>query len=543
MPSRTRQRARYLISPWDKRWLWGTSLFVALVTGIFYWRTLHPGVGPYLDSIEYQLTTLVLGVSHPPGYPLYTWLGHLFVKLLPFGNPAFRLNLLSAVASIITVMLLHRLIAQLTRSLTMATLGALSLAFAVRFWYQATYSELYPLYNTFVAAELLTLILFMQTKKPRYYFLSAAIYAFSFGVNAPAIVLLPMWLWAVLITDHRMLTRPRNFALTAGIVLLAAAQYLYVPLRALGTPAPKFCNFCPTSWAEVPVFLTGQRWWGISFGLPMKYWLQRWADSGYQLMLQFWPVGVMLGGIGLWTLLRRRLQIGLTFVWGLAGTWFFVVTYNVVDWDDFMTPVYVIFTPLIAIGMQTVWRWIQSRVALQRPLLVPAVRIASIVLVAIWLVIVVQNNYPLADQSHKGEWHAWARELLPQFEEDAWLLTPPTATDGFVQTWVLRYISWAEDLHPEMTVVYLPGGEFEPPGPPPGYITWAEAQAHLAEQPVYVIERDDERLTQYVLHPIRRSYDDWVIGYRIVGERTESGIEPWVSPARWEAIQDDVILP
>ena len=162
---------------------------------------------------------------------------------------------------------------------------------------------------------------------------------------------------------------------------------------------------------------------------------------------------------------------------------------------------------------------------------------------AIWLVLVVQNNYPLADQSHKGEWHAWARELLPQFEADAWLLTPPTATDGFVQTWVLRYISWAEELRPEMTVVYLPGGEFEPPGPPPGYITWAEAKPHLEEHPVYVIERDDERLTQYVLHPIRRSYDDWVIGYRIVGERTEAGIEPWVAPERWDAIQDDVILP
>ena len=198
MPNRSRQQIRHLISPWDKRWWWGTSLFVALVSGVFYWRTLHPGVGPYLDSIEYQLTTLVLGVSHPPGYPLYTWIGHLFVRLLPFGNPAFRLNLLSAVASVITVILLHRLIAQLTRSLTIATLGALSLAFAVRFWYQATYSELYPIYNTFVAAELLTLILFMQTKKPRYYFLSVAIYAFSFGVNAPAIVLLPMWLWAVL---------------------------------------------------------------------------------------------------------------------------------------------------------------------------------------------------------------------------------------------------------------------------------------------------------------------------------------------------------
>jgi len=72
--------------------------------------------------------------------------------------------------------------------------------------------------------------------------------------------------------------------------------------------------------------------------------------------------------------------------------------------------------------------------------------------------LVLLNNYPIADQSHKVEWHAWARDLLPQLEEEAWLLTPPTDTDGFVQTWVLRYISWAEGLRPEMQVIYVPDG-------------------------------------------------------------------------------------
>ncbi len=525
----------------SQRWLWITGLLSALLAGILYVRTLHPGVGPYLDSIQYQIVTLVMGVSHPPGYPLFTWLGALFVHGLPFNNPAFRLNLLSAVTSAVTVLLIQRVNYRLTRSVTISTLGALLLAFAVRFWYQATYTELYPLYNTLVAAEWLALLAFMETKQPRYYFLSAALYALSFGVNAPAIVLLPMWLWAVLTTDHRMLTRPKNFALTAFIVLIAAAQYLYVPLRAFADPPAKFCNFCPQTWAEVPDFLTGKRWWGISFGLPPKYWLQRWADSGYQLMLQFWPVGVMAGGLGLWTLFKRRARVAVTCLLGLAGVWFFVSTYNVVDWDDFMTPVYVFFAPLIAVGMQEVWLWLKPRILVWRPKLTPVAKVGGILLMAAWLMLIVRNNYPIADQSHKTDWHAWARDLLPQFEEGAWLLTPPTATDGFVQTWVLRYISWAENLHPELTVVYVPGGEFDPPGPPPGYITWKEAEPHLREHPVYVIELNDERVQRYALLPIHR-YDGWTIGYRIVGERTVSGVEPWVSPETWEAIQDSVLL-
>ncbi len=530
------------------RYLNLTSLLLAILVGILYRRTLHPGVGPYLDSIEYQLSTLTLGVSHPPGYPLFTWIGAVFVHLLPFNNPAFRLNLLSLVASVITVLLTHRSMYRLTRSVTIATLGALLLAFAARFWYQATYTELYPLYNTLVAATTLAQLAFIQSHKPRYYFASVFLYALCFGVNVPAIVLLPMWLWVVFATDPQMLLRPRNLALTALIVLIVAAQYAWVPLRALGNPPPKFCNFCPQTWAEVPDFLTGKRWWGISFGLPVEYWLQRWADSGYQLMLQFWPVGVMLGGVGLWTLLKRRTKIGMMYFLGLAGTWFFVTTYAVVDWDDFMTPVYVFFAPLIAVGIQATWESVQTWLAARQShtetlpqFMHHAIRAFGILVIALWLVLIVRNNYPIVDQSHKTTWHGWARNLLPLFEEDAWLLTPPTPTDGFVQTWVLRYISWAENLHPEMTVVYLPGGEFEPPGPAPGYITWAEAEPHLRDHPVYLIELNDERVYRYALQPLHIG-DGWALGYRVVGERTEQGITPWVSADTWAAIQDDVLL-
>jgi len=261
-------------------------------------------------------------------------------------------------------------------------------------------------------------------------------------------------------------------------------------------------------------------------------------------MLQFWPSGVMLGGLGLWTLFKRRSQIAVMWLLGLAGTWFFVTTYAVVDWDDFMTPVYVVFAPLIAVGGQTVWLEVRARLgALRRGRgLTNVTRIMGILGLTLWLILVARNNYPLVDQSQQYVWHGWARDLLPLFEDDAWLLTPPTATDGFVQTWVLRYVSWAEDIHPELTVVYLPGGEFDPPGPAPGYITWQAAEAHLREQPVYLIELNDERVSRYALLPLHRG-DGWALGYRIVGERTDAGIVPWVSATEWAAMQNEVLSP
>ena len=519
-----------------------TGALLALLSGVLYATTLHPGVGPYLDSVQYQLTTLTWGVSHPPGYPLYTWLGALFVHGLPIGNPAWRLNLLSAVASVIAVVLTQRITYRLTRSVAAATVGALALALAVRFWYQATYTELYPLYNALIAGTWLSLLTYQETRRPGAYFAAVALYALAFGVNVPAIVLLPMWLWAVVTTDPRAFVKPKRLALTMGIVLLVALQYLWIPLRAFADPPARFCNFCPSDWGGVIDFWLGRRWWGISFGLPSQYWLQRWADSGYQLMLQFWPIGVMVGGLGATALLRKRLRIAGTCLLGLAGTWFFVTTYAVVDWDDFLTPVYLFFAPLIGVGAQALGYELRARVAAWRPRLVPLARGVGLALLGLAFVLVLHNNYPIADQSHKVEWHAWARDLLPQFEEDAWLLTPPTPTDGFVQTWVLRYISWAEDLRPEMTVVYVPDGAFDPPGPAPHYITWAEAEPQLREHPVYLIELDDPRVAGWVLQPMRR-YDGWTLGYRVVGERVGGDVLPWVDGATWAAIRDDVLMP
>jgi hypothetical protein len=208
-----------------------------------------------------------------------------------------------------------------------------------------------------------------------------------------------------------------------------------------------------------------------------------------------------------------------------------------------MTPVYVFFAPLIALGTYAVWRWLRSCVAAWRPGMVRWARGAGLAVLGLAFVLVLCNNAPIADQRGKVTWHAWARDLLPQLEEGAWLLTPPTATDGFVQTWVLRYISWAENLRPEMTVVYVPDGSFEPPGPPPYYLTWEAAREQLREHPVYLIELNDERVQDWALAPVRR-YDDWVIGYRVVGERTSDGdIEPWVDAVTWEAVKDDLVIP
>ena len=56
---------------------------------------LLPGVA-FWDTGEFQTVGPLMGTAHPTGFPTYVLLGWLAsVVLQPFGEPAFRMNLLS----------------------------------------------------------------------------------------------------------------------------------------------------------------------------------------------------------------------------------------------------------------------------------------------------------------------------------------------------------------------------------------------------------------------------------------------------------------
>ena len=50
---------------------------------------------PY-PSGELVAQSCVLGVAHPPGYPLFIFLNAAAMRIIPYGSPAWRANLLNA---------------------------------------------------------------------------------------------------------------------------------------------------------------------------------------------------------------------------------------------------------------------------------------------------------------------------------------------------------------------------------------------------------------------------------------------------------------
>ncbi len=103
------------------------------------------------DSGELITAAATGGVAHPPGYPLCTMLGRLF-SLLPVGEVAFRVTLVSCVFAALTSVTLAAIALVLSGSRTVAAATGLGFALLREPWCQAEIAEVYTL-GTFQLAS------------------------------------------------------------------------------------------------------------------------------------------------------------------------------------------------------------------------------------------------------------------------------------------------------------------------------------------------------------------------------------------------------
>ncbi len=102
---------------------WIIAGLAFLVSGLVYFRYMSPEV-TLEDSGELVTGAFNFGVPHPPGYPLWAFMGWIWRYLVPFGNPAWRICLMSVLtgATLVGIMtlLMSRSILMLLRNVAWA---------------------------------------------------------------------------------------------------------------------------------------------------------------------------------------------------------------------------------------------------------------------------------------------------------------------------------------------------------------------------------------------------------------------------------------
>ncbi len=205
---------------------------------ISYTMCVQPTV-PFWDCGEFSAAAAEQQVPHPPGAPLFLMVGKIF-HMIPIGDPAVRINMVSVVASAATVSLLYFIIvmtitwwrkqqgeseAESMIVYAASAIGALAFCFSDTLWFNAVESEVYASSSLFVAIIVYLMLRWNEVAtepgNERYLVLIAYLIGLSTGVHLLSV--LTIYSLGLIIYFRRYQSDWKSFIIMGALTLIGFA--------------------------------------------------------------------------------------------------------------------------------------------------------------------------------------------------------------------------------------------------------------------------------------------------------------------------------
>jgi hypothetical protein len=436
------------------------AAIVFIAAFALYLKTLAPAVGP-TDSGELTSAVWSFGNAHPPGFPFFLIVTHLFTWL-PVGSIAVRTNIASAFFSAVACALVALAAAEILLmprdaakapaeekrskkkqridrsagrkpqselrvgeseprgpsrwviALIMLTTGLL-FAFSRTIWQFATVTEVYAINSALMAGVAWGMLRWARTRSVRWLYAAALLFGFglcvhhvTIGTGAIAI--------AVLITRVGGVNFWRTRTTLIGALLLAAGLlvYVYLPVAASRKPVMNWGD--PASFSTVWDHVTGKQYRAyIKTGEQNSAQIDRYFGVvGHELGPPWMPMVLLIaaGGIVLlWFRQRTIFWYVVLFIIGNAA-WFAI--YPVTnDTPAYAIPTFIALLFAFAFGAASI-------AALAR-----TDRMRSVIAGAMLILPVVSlvTTYPFRDRGRYWVSHDYAENGLRSMRPNALMLT------------------------------------------------------------------------------------------------------------------------
>jgi len=222
------------------------SFIAFIIPFLVYLLTSYPDL-TFTDNGELTAAAKTLGIAHPSGYPLFTLLGYLWLKL-PLGLSVIRqLNIFSAFLTAISIPIIFNLILELFSILKttidikslciIGLISSLSFAFMGLVWEQGLYAEVYSLHLLLISLTLLFAFKGFNNngnKRFKYFILAAFCLGLSFSNHLTAFLLIPSLFIIYFSKEKKIVFLPLLFLFLSFFIGLSL--YLYLPLRSMSNP-------------------------------------------------------------------------------------------------------------------------------------------------------------------------------------------------------------------------------------------------------------------------------------------------------------------
>jgi len=316
--------------------VFGALVVVSLVV---YVSTAAPTVY-FGDSGELTAAAYNLGIAHPPGYPLYLLLGKAAMVLIPFGDPALRMNLMSGFFAAFAVGLVYVIARGLGQERVPAASAALIAAFAATFWSQAVVAEVYTLAALFFCLILLLAIKWLREPQPRTLFLLALVSGLAMTHHVIIAVYFPVLAVFMLAARPAVIKEGRLLLKAVALFALPLLLYLYLPIRSALNPPNDWGN--PETLSGMVAHVTARQFGGLFFkhgaaGVAQQIGqFAAVARSQFPLLLWLLPIG---GAAALW--LRERRLSGLLLILAMVN-FVYATAFFITDIEAYFIPFFII---------------------------------------------------------------------------------------------------------------------------------------------------------------------------------------------------------
>lgn len=402
------------------------------------------------DCGEIATAVATGGVMHPPGYPLYCIIGGLFVRLIPLGEPAYRLGLLSCICAAVAVSLTYQLCRRIGAGRIWSAAAALAFAFSFSLWQQATKVETYALNAAFVAGLLLLAADYERDPAPARLYRLALTGGLALTNHLTVIWLIPALLGIIArrLLKAEPIAWPKVLARAVAVTLLPLALYAYEIVAARTHPGGQIWGDT-SNLHRLFLHVAGARYHSY-FHLPTLSWL-------YQRDILFMPgflwtnLGplLLLAALGAWQrrgqLRRRPLARGL--VIGVFGYLICNTLYRILNIFEYYTPVVLMLSVLAAAGGQRLTdraRAVFSASKAHRP-----IRLAQTGALALAALAPLLANWQSCNRSRADDMRTLAQNVLYSLPQNALLV-------GYGDNSVFPLWYAQEVLHIRRDVVVLP---------------------------------------------------------------------------------------
>jgi hypothetical protein len=373
---------------------WPHYLIIFFVTFLVYFWSA-PRTVVLEDDGYFILAAYFNGIAHPPGYPLYTFLAHIFT-CIPFGSIALRVHLVSGLFASLSCICLWWITGKLLGNRIYAYTSALTLAFSNVFWSQAIISEVYTL-NALLVLVVLLLLLVISAGQGRetldkYCRLIMLVYGLALSNHWPLVILsTPMFVAVIW-------PRRRDFFYSClnsiPYFFLGLLPYVWMVLRSQMDPEISFYGPI-NNLSDLWFYISRQGYHDIDTSISAG-----WSDKlGFfrffllQNYQQFGHVGfyfLVTGFLYQWYVLKKHLCTAL--ILGYLGSSIFLILLLGFDYDQLHRIIFRVY-PVISYVIASLWLGIGLLAAYRFLLLVPSVKTGNVYILIILCVLITGTTF------------------------------------------------------------------------------------------------------------------------------------------------------